>query len=322
MTEFTADVGSRMKEIVQAWFSAEPLSRYTLQFIDDKLNEKMMFGELTRIHYRMFGGQAADIEGAAAAIELLILASDILDDLEDGDAPSKPWMNIPRALSIHIATSMMTLSQQALLESTADPAIRGELASMMNRQLLISSNGQMLDLMNDIADEEAYMAMIEQKSASLLVLACMAGVMLAGQPWHPKVEEYAKELGIAAQARNDARDLLRWDDKSDFLNRKRTLLTLFLLEGPDEQSGWIKDYYAGRSVLTDVEGQKALFLQTCEQSGANLYGAVISRMHYNRFAELFAELEADEGWKSKLLELLSGQFGEKEEPQTTQSSFR
>ncbi|RIX50851.1 hypothetical protein D3P08_19345 [Paenibacillus nanensis] len=310
MIEFNSRVGSKMKEIVLAWFSAEPLARYTLQFIADKQEEKMMFGELTNIHYRMFGGQNADIEAASAAIELFILASDILDDLEDGDAPSKPWMNIPHALSLHIATSLITLSQQALLRAAPNAAMRGELADMMNRQLLQSANGQMLDLMNDIPDEDAYLEMVRQKSASLLVLACMAGVMLAGRPWHPDVADYAAELGIAAQLRNDIRDLLRWDEKSDFLNRKRTLLTLYLLESPEEQSGWLKAYYAGGIDLSEAAGHKALFLQTCEQSGAALYGSVVSRMHYNRFEEKLAGLDADSTWKERLLNLLQGKFKE------------
>lgn len=322
MTEINSRIGSRMREIVEAWFTAEPLSRNTLLFIEDKLQEKMMFGELTNIHYHMFGGQNADIEGASAAIELFILASDILDDLEDGDAPSKPWMNMPRALSIHLATSLLTLSQQALLDSAPSVDIQGKLAAMMNTQLLKSANGQMLDLMNDIKDEDSYIEMVKLKSASLLVLACMAGVMLAGRPWHQGVAEYAMELGISAQLRNDARDLLRWDDKSDFLNRKRTLFTMFLLEGPDEQSGWIKDYYAGRSTLSDVSGNRALFLQICEQSGANLYGSVIARLHYNRFEEIFAEVEAEQIWKDRLLRLLQGQFNAGEESHTTQTSFR
>lgn len=322
MIESNSRIGSRMREIVQAWFTAEPLSRHSLLFIEDKLKEKMMFGELTNIHYQMFGGEKADIEGASAAIELFILASDILDDLEDEDAPSKPWMNIPRALSLHIATSLLTLSQQALLDSAPTADIRGELAMMMNRQLLKSANGQMLDLMNDIQDEDAYIDMVKLKSASLLVLACMSGVMLAGRSWHQGVADYAIELGISAQLRNDARDLLRWDDKSDFLNRKRTLFTMFLLEGPDEQCGWIKDYYAGRSAISDVSGNKALFLQTCEQSGANLYGSVISRLHYNRFEEIFLETEADKTWKDRLLRLLQGQYDAGEDMQTTQKAFR
>ncbi|RJX38743.1 hypothetical protein D3P09_14480 [Paenibacillus pinisoli] len=299
-------VGTRMKQYASEWFTAQPLLDVSLSFIEEKLGETMMFGELTAIHYHMFRGKDADIEGAAAAVELFILASDILDDLEDGDAPSKPWMKAPMPIALHVATSLVTLSQQALLLSAADPALRGELAIMMNKQLLLSANGQMLDLANDTLTEESYFQMVRSKSASLLVMACMAGVLLAGRPWNETVAEYAAELGISAQIRNDCRDLLRWDEKSDFLNRKHTLLTMYLLEGPDEQVGWIRDYYNGSGSQNDATGKKELFLQACEQSGVILYGSVVSRMHYNRFQELLAELQADAVWKDKLLHLLAG----------------
>ncbi|MFF2886609.1 polyprenyl synthetase family protein [Paenibacillus sp. NPDC057967] len=299
-------VGFRMKQYAAQWFTAQPLLDFSYSFIEEKLAETMMFGELAVIHYHMFEGKDADIDGAAAAVELFILASDILDDLEDGDAPSKPWMKAPLPVALHVATSLVTLSQQALLHSTSDPVLRGELAVMMNTQLIRSANGQMMDLMNDTLTEEGYFQMVRGKSASLLVMACMAGVLLAGRPWNETVAEYAAELGISAQLRNDCRDLLRWDEKSDFLNRKQTLLTMYLLEGPDEQVGWIRDYYNGSGTKHDVTGKKELFLQACEQSGVELYGSVVSRMHYNRFQELLAELQADAIWKDKLMQKLAG----------------
>nr|WP_306812738.1 polyprenyl synthetase family protein [Paenibacillus soyae] len=295
-----------MSDCIRTWFTTEPMCRHALLFLEDKRKERMLFGELTAIHYRMFGGEHADIEKASAAVELFILASDILDDLEDGDAPDKPWMKLPLPLSVHIATSFITLSQQALLEAAPNAELRGKLAEMTNIQLLRSANGQMLDLMNGIRTEEAYLEMIELKSASLLVWACMCGVMLAGHPWHEKVAEYAKELGIAAQLRNDGRDLMRWDDKSDFLNRKRTLLSMYLMEGDDEQVSWIRDYYEGRLTKSDISEKKDLFFRICEQSGASLYGSVMSRMHYNRFEELLRETDADADWKDKLLGLTAG----------------
>lgn len=299
-------IAELMNECIRIWFTAEPLRRYALLFLEDKRKDNMLFGELTAIHYGMFGGEQADIDKASAAVELFILASDILDDLEDGDAPAKPWMKLPLPLSVHISASMITLSQQALLDAAPDEEMRGRLAAMTNKQLLRSANGQMLDLMNGIRTEEAYLEMVEQKSASLLVWACMAGVMLAGLPWNDRVAEYATELGIAAQLRNDGRDLLRWDEKSDFLNRKWTLLSMYLMEGDDEQAHWIKDYYDGRLEASDISGNRELFLRICEQSGASLYGSVMSRLHYNRFEELLRDFEVDASWKNKLLDLTAG----------------
>lgn len=307
MNDFNPRIAQQMKELVRRWFTAESLAQLALSFIEDKLQESIKFGQLTVIHYHMFEGNNGDVFKAAAGVELFVLASDILDDLQDQDAPSKIWMQVPLPAALHVASSLLTLSQQAMLESAEGTEQQAALAAMMNEQLLYAANGQMTDLMNEIPDEESYLNMVKQKSAALLVLACMAGVMLAGRPWHASVAEYATELGISAQIRNDLRDLLRWDDKSDFLQRKRSLLTLFLIEGAGEEERWIVDYYEGRLDRAAVANRQPMFAEACERSGAVLYGSVMSRMHYNRFEEIAATVHAGSSW----LEILLAVFNEK-----------
>ncbi|MBD2871004.1 polyprenyl synthetase family protein [Paenibacillus arenilitoris] len=298
-------IGQQMKQLAKRWFTAEPLAELAERFIEDKLQEASKFGRLTVIHYRMFGGGGDEVFRAAAAVELSILASDILDDLQDQDAPAKPWMQVPGAAALHVASSLLTLSQQTMLDCTEDDGMRLALAGMMNRYLLQAANGQMLDIMNEITDEQSYLDMVRQKSSMLLSFACMTGVMLAGHPWHGVIEQYAVEIGIAAQLRNDIRDLLRWDDKSDFLQRKRTLLTLFLLESLGEEDKWIHDYFDGRLSVGEVAGRRQSFEEACERTGTILYGSVMSRMHYNRFEELLDSVQESGPWKSTFLQLLN-----------------
>lgn len=301
-------IEQQMREQVQRFFTAEPLARFTELFIEDKLAESSKFGQLTVIHYRMFGGTGEEVYEAAAAVELFILASDILDDLQDQDAPKKPWMQVPQPVAIHAASALLTLSQQAMLNCAGNGEVRIALSEMMNVQLLRAANGQMIDIMNEIADEEAYLDMVKQKSAALLLLACMTGVMLAGQPWNSIVAEYATEVGIATQIQNDLRDLLRWDDKSDFLQRKRTLLTMYLIEGDAEEDRWINDYFQGRLTAEDVLINRERFREACERTGTILYGSVMSRMHYNRFEELLDSIQETSPWKSTFLHILNGEI--------------
>jgi competence protein ComQ len=298
-------IAQHMKRLVQRYFTAEPLSHYAELFIEDKLKETIRFGPLTVIHYRMFGGELDEPYEAAAAVELFVLASDILDDLQDQDAPDKPWMQVPQPIAIHVASALLTLSQQAMLGSTPNAEIRIALLEMMNTQLLMAANGQMLDLANEITDEQSYLDMVKQKSAAMLQLACMTGVLLAGQPWHPIVAEYAIEIGMAAQIQNDLRDLLRWDDKSDFLKRKLTMLTLYLIELDEEEDQWIKAYFQGDISTEDILLKKELFLETCERTGTILYGSVMSRMHYNRFEELLNSIEEIRHWKTTFLSIIN-----------------
>ncbi|MBH5320028.1 polyprenyl synthetase family protein [Paenibacillus sp. GSMTC-2017] len=305
MEDLNERLGHRMQEIVQRWFITSHLSEYALTFIEDRLQESLLFGQLTIAHYRMFEGKEADIEQAAAAVELFKLAADILDDLQDGDAPSKPWMNTPQPLVLHVATSFIILSQQALLESVNSAQLRGELALMMNKQLLQSANGQMIDLMNDITDEQDYLDMVKQKTGALMVFTCMAGVILAGRPWDDTVEQYALNLGISAQIRNDVRDLLSWDEKSDFLTRKKTLLTLYLLDTLSENTMWLKEYYDGDLEYNEISNRETEFQQFCDRSGATLYGSVIGRMHYNLFENMLGNLPVETCWKDDILQILS-----------------
>lgn len=305
MEDIMPIIGQNMLRISDKYFWAEPLAEYARAFIREKQAESMRFGLLTVLHYRMFGGSSESIYQAAAAVELFILASDILDDLQDGDAPHQAWSQVPAAAAMQVAVSLMVLSQQAMLELEFGQTELIRVLQMMNEQLLKAANGQMLDLMNAVTDEESYLKVVQHKSAALIVFACMTGVMLAGRDWHPIVAEYAEEVGMAAQIKNDIRDLLRWDDKNDFILRKKTLLTLFLLEEIAEQDQWIADYFEGRISLADVLDRQQMLEEACNRTGAALYGSVHMRMHFNRFQELLDDVPEAASNKDKLLQIFS-----------------
>ncbi|MGO4111049.1 polyprenyl synthetase family protein [Paenibacillus sp. YAF4_2] len=305
MEDIMPIIGQNMLRISDKYFWAEPLAEYARAFIREKQAESMRFGLLTVLHYRMFGGNSESIYQAAAAVELFILASDILDDLQDGDAPLQAWSQVPAAAAMQVAVSLIVLSQQAILELEFGQAELIRVMRMMNEQLLKAANGQMLDLMNAVTDEESYLRVVQHKSAALIVFACMTGVMLTGRDWHPIVAEYAEEVGMAAQIKNDIRDLLRWDDKNDFILRKKTLLTLFLLEEIAEQDQWIADYFEGRISLADVLDRQQMLEEACNRTGAALYGSVHMRMHFNRFQELLDDVPEAASDKDKLLQIFS-----------------
>jgi len=306
-TNLSMQISSYMLKLAEQWFTTSSLLQNARAYIMEKEKENFFFGQLVLCHYYMFEGQGPKerILTAAAAIELAVLATDILDDLQDQDAPHKIWMKSPEPAAMQIAVSLLTLSQQGLLESAEEPLVQAELALLMNKQLLQAANGQMSDILNESMDEDAYLEMIKAKSASLLVLACMSGVLLAGKPWNDKVAQYASDLGMAAQLRNDLRDLLRWDDKSDFLQRKRSLLTMYILEDEQEELQWIRDYYNDKLTVSDIADKREQFEEICHQSGAVLYGSVISRKYYESFMDAAAEVKANEYWRNQLLKLVN-----------------
>ncbi|MHA6480591.1 polyprenyl synthetase family protein [Paenibacillus sp. strain BS8-2] len=302
-------IANTMRTIVQEGFKSHRLQELLILFTENKLVEPMIFGPLTYIHYGMYGGAKGDPVRTAAGMELLILASDILDDLEDQDAPSKPWMRIPLPEAIHIATSLLTLAQYTMIDSMPDQARRATMAIRLNEQLLLSADGQMMDIAHESEDETSYLEMVRLKSASLFVLACNAGVLAAGCDWNEEVASYGEELGLSSQLRNDVRDLVRWDEKSDFLQRKVSLPILYLLESVSEQDAWIADYYKGLIGQEDERCTQAAFSEVLERSGALLYGTVMGRMHYNRFQDQLASMTVPDVWKRELIDTLEGRVG-------------
>jgi len=297
-------IGAQMRSIVEQRFVSDKLRRHALHFIEEKLEQSVRFGMLTLLHYELSGGSGDEAYRAAAAVELFILATDIIDDLQDQDVADYVWMKVPQPEALHTAVSLLTLSQQALLSSTAHADRALMLAQMMNEQLLHAANGQMSDIMNEADSEESYLSIVKQKSAAIMVFACMAGVMLAGKPWNDTVAKYATEMGIAAQIRNDLRDLTRWDEKSDFLKRKRTLLTLFLIESDLGEDRWIADYFENRIAYEDIKEKHASFEAVCERTGTLLYGAVMARLHANNFEELLNTMELGV-WRERFLEIVN-----------------
>ena len=96
------------------------VSKHVLNFADTKNN--FPFAELALDHYLAFGGNDfEEILDLGAGIELLILAADIFDDIQDKDRPNAEWMKMDQAVSLNIATLIYTI---ALLSSTSYEAFK------------------------------------------------------------------------------------------------------------------------------------------------------------------------------------------------------
>ncbi|MCO6734708.1 hypothetical protein KQH28_30455, partial [Streptomyces sp. EL9] len=83
-----------------------------------------------------------DIYKVAAAIELLILSFDIIDDLQDKDS-DYIWNNTPE-LSLNVALAMLIMASKAINETSFEhksAAIR-----LLEKYALMSISGQQLDL--------------------------------------------------------------------------------------------------------------------------------------------------------------------------------
>lgn len=298
--DFDRELSSIIERWIHRYFTQEDLNRMALEFTEQKFKENAIFGKMTLLHFYMFGGEDDAIFEAAAAMELMILALDIFDDVQDADHEAMKWSQVDAAFAINVAIGLTIIAQSGLREASVRIGIHSIASEWLDRHVLRAVNGQMSDLLNQITTEEEYMRMVEAKSAALFECACTLGVVLAVGVPNETVSAYARELGMAAQIKNDMRDALNWEQKNDFLHRKRTLPTLFLLETLDEECRWLVDYFNGEGKMEDILQKKEEIEHLLDSSGALLYASARMRTHYYRFLELLEYVQGDHIWKQKI----------------------
>ncbi|MFJ3390951.1 MULTISPECIES: polyprenyl synthetase family protein [unclassified Lysinibacillus] len=210
------------------------------KFKEEKKAVGYSFGKLCYWHYEAFTDCLnEDIYKVAAAIELLILSFDIIDDLQDKDSDYS-WTKTPE-LSLNAALAMLVMASRTIRESTFEH--KSTAIQILEDYALRSINGQQLDLLNTCRDEQSYIQMIEQKSGSLTAMGCLIGEVLAKGEKSSEIEEYGKYIGIIQQIKNDIQSLKTWGPKNDLLNKRYSLPIIYLLSQGNDVSNSVVNYY-------------------------------------------------------------------------------
>lgn len=179
------------------------------------------------------------ISGAALAMECLICATDLLDDVMDEDATIlSEQLGTARALNVALAlTSLPPRLLLSPLKGDASATLPSRLLDAIQQALLLASAGQQQDLLAErrMACEMSREDCIEiaaSKAGSLLSLACRLGALCVGanEILVEQCAELGRLLGIAGQLDNDAHDLFHAlqpgnekAQKSDLRRGKKTL---------------------------------------------------------------------------------------------------
>ncbi|MCY9548594.1 polyprenyl synthetase family protein [Lysinibacillus xylanilyticus] len=209
-------------------------------FKEEKVAVGYSFGKLCYLYYEAFTDCLnEDIYKVAAAIELLILSFDIIDDLQDKDSDYS-WTKTPD-LSLNVALAMLVMASRTIRETSFEH--KNTAIQILEDYALRSINGQQLDLLNTCRDEQSYIQMIEQKSGSLSAMACLIGEVLATGGTSSEVEEYGKYIGIIQQIKNDIQSLKTWGPKNDLLNKRYSLPIIYLLSQENDVSKSVINYY-------------------------------------------------------------------------------
>jgi len=209
-------------------------------FKEEKKAVGYSFGKLCYLHYEAFTDCLnEDIYKVAAAIELLILSFDIIDDLQDKDSDYS-WTKTPE-LSLNAALAILVMASRTIRETSFEH--KNTAIQILEDYALQSINGQQLDLLNTCRDEQSYLQMIEQKSGSLTAMCCLIGEVLARGETSSEVEAYGKYIGIIQQIKNDIQGLKTWGSKNDLLNKRYSLPIIYLLAQKNDVSKSVINYY-------------------------------------------------------------------------------
>lgn len=259
--------------ISQEQFLNQEFKALIRSYLEEKKKFGFDFGVLCVVHYKENVSKFNDdIYDIAAALELIILSFDIIDDLQDSDTENI-WTHKPK-FSLNATLAMMNIANKVIRQSSFE--FRGIAIELIEKYTLISINGQQLDLQNVCQDEASYLEMIKQKSGSLTALSCLVGTVLAKGYIVNEVEEYASALGIIQQIKNDIKDLKEWNSKNDLLNKRFSLPIIYLFALNNQRSKVIKDYYFN-NVNLDLRSND--ILNFIEQSGSIIYALSIKNSY-------------------------------------------
>jgi geranylgeranyl diphosphate synthase type I len=272
---------------------------------------------LTLLTCQAAGGGWERALPAAAAVELIHNFSLIHDDIEDWSATRrgretvwKRW-GVPQAINSGDALFVMARLAALNLSRIGTPAERVlEVLRRLDKACLRLTMGQFLDLSfekrSQVA-EEAYMEMIDGKTAALVATATEVGALIS--PAHPEAVEASRQfgwhLGMAFQIMDDVLGI--WGDPQatgkpaadDLRSRKKTLPVIRgLNQSSDFGILWQSD-------ATDPEAIVKM-VRLLESTGAEASSRQAAERHTRQALEALERLSRPGSAKEELRRITSG----------------
>ncbi|WP_154309027.1 polyprenyl synthetase family protein [Metabacillus lacus] len=288
-------VREKLRSAIASSIHSPDLQAILLEFIETK--EHYQFGQLTYLHYQLFGGAQEIVYDLAAAVEMLAISFDILDDLQDQDNFDEPWMKKDPSVAMNAATSLYTLSYQQLI--TLDHPHKEKLLYYLQKYALQAMEGQHADLTNSSKTEEECLYMMQRKSGSLIAVSSVLGVIGATGEHLQEVEEYAYQIGIAAQAENDFRDLFN-GSKSDVVLGRKTLALLYLEKRFNHHAEELLAFYQSQQTFLEKYGTINAYKQKLFESGVSSYLNVMRQISLKKAEKLISELPLNSNQRESL----------------------
>ncbi|NOU98371.1 hypothetical protein GC093_34895 [Paenibacillus sp. LMG 31456] len=309
-------VVEELHRVIDQYIVSDDLNTLIKQFIQEKASEDSIWSRITEYSHRMLGGTFTHIGQVAALSELIVLALDIADDLQDQDNIAKPWMTCPPSYTLNALLAFQTIFMGEMGRLQQSYSGTSNLVEGASHILAGAINGQQKDLNSSITTEADCLAMVREKSGSLIKLACYMGYVFVENCTQETIEqmnELADCIGIMAQIENDMKDVMRFDLKNDLIQKKRTLPIIFLLLHGDEDFPILKQFYEEQLTAEQFLKHKLACLQYISESGCIEYCKIVQSLYFNRAEELYNSMPSCSPWREEFKEITFGTYEIKEE---------
>lgn len=296
-----------MERIIKEQPYAGEFQELLLSFVAEKAKERGSWSDIVRCVHSLLEGHSPLIEAIAAAGELAVLASDIMDDLQDQDQTDKPWMQCPGSHALNAVVALMMCFTRELGVCGLAPEAVAEAGRIISRSL----QGQYQDIRNTAVSPDEYLQLVQEKSGSIFQLMVHLGSAAADADGRQTEVLYdlADCTGLIHQIQNDLRDITRLGQKNDVRLKRRTLPVLYLLSLKDEwEFRFFQQYYRDELDWEEFLLRTGDYEAFIDNSGCKEYARIVQALCVDRAEELMQRLEADPSRKEALKDFMYGAF--------------
>lgn len=230
---------------------------------------------------------------AAAMIQLLNAAAELLDDIEDADASDDSLVRRNPAVAVNAATALVVLAQTAIIffkSYGVSERKAMKVVDTINSYYTTACLGQHADLTLSpevVMSEETYLEIAYRKSASTIEGACHAGALLANsnRVITNEFRNFGRNIGLSGQIANDIQGII---DGRDVLSGKITLPMIFALNHVKDESLTVLQKTYGKLLHDEIDaGRIKDVLFNC---GAIQYAVIQMTLYRNKASETVVKL--------------------------------
>lgn len=239
-------------------------------------------------------GSCECILPVAAALQFLMAAADVFDDIEDADSSESLAARYGLGVATNVATTLLILAERALVrlkERGVEDCILVRVVDTVNSFYTTACAGQHLDLSltpEMAVTEDDYLRLAYMKSASTVECACYVGALLAqaGEELIDVFAQFGRNIGIAYQIGDDIRGITHG---SDIAKRKISLPVIYALTQTDGMAREQLELAFEKSSIhsPDPTQIRDLLFRT----GAIQYSAIKVELYKQRALDILCEAE-------------------------------